>query len=33
VDAERSLGLFFEPQLQSWASANASVLVTAANWM
>ena len=33
VEAERSLGLFFEPQLQSWASANASVLVTAANWM
>ena len=33
VEAERSLGLFFEPQLQSWVSANASVLVTAANWM
>jgi hypothetical protein len=33
VDLERSMGLFFEPGMQSWASANAEVLVTAANFM
>jgi membrane-associated phospholipid phosphatase len=33
VDLERGMGLFFEPGLQSWASANAELLVTASNWM
>jgi hypothetical protein len=33
VSLERGLGLFFEPGLQSWASAQVGWLVTAANWM
>ena len=33
VDAERQLGLFFEPGLQAWALAQVAWLVTAANWM
>jgi PAP2 superfamily len=33
VDAERALGLFFEPGLQQWAQANADWVVTGANWM
>ena len=32
VDLERSLGLFFEPGLQSWARGE-EWLLTAANWM
>ena len=32
VDAERALGLFFEPRLQDWALNNAWI-VDAANWM
>ncbi len=32
VDAERALGLFFEPGLQAWAKGEAW-LVTGANWM
>jgi hypothetical protein len=33
VDTERAMGLFFEPSLQSWATAQVGWLVTAANWM
>jgi PAP2 superfamily protein len=33
VDVERGMGLFFEPDLQSWATAQVGWLVTAANWM
>jgi membrane-associated phospholipid phosphatase len=33
VDVERSLGLFFEPGLQTWASNSADWLVTCANFM
>lgn len=33
VDFERTLGLFFEPGLQSWAQANAHWLVDGANFM
>ncbi len=32
VDAERAVGLFFEPALQSWAM-NHQWLITGANWM
>ena len=32
VDAERALGLFFEPGLQSWAQSQ-DWIVTGANWM
>jgi membrane-associated phospholipid phosphatase len=32
VDAERAMGLFFEPALQDWAIAQ-DWLITAANWM
>ena len=32
VDAERSMGLFFEPGLQDWAQTQ-EWIVTAANWM
>ncbi len=32
VDAERTLGTFFEPGLQAWAQGHAWI-VTAANWM
>jgi hypothetical protein len=33
VDLERGMGLFFEPGLQRWASANAELLLTASNWL
>ena len=33
VDLERGMGLFFEPNLQSWATSQVGWLVTAANWM
>jgi membrane-associated phospholipid phosphatase len=33
VSLERGLHLFFEPGLQSWATAQAGWAVTAANWM
>jgi hypothetical protein len=33
VDAERGMGLFFEPGFQDWALRNADWAVTAANWM
>ena len=32
VDLERSMGLFFEPQMHSWAQAQ-EWLITASNWM
>lgn len=33
VDIERSIGLFFEPDLQSWALSSATVAVNLSNWM
>jgi hypothetical protein len=33
VTLERSVGLFFEPDLQQWALSHASALVDVANWM
>jgi hypothetical protein len=33
VDLERGMGMFFEPNLQSWATSQVGWLVTAANWM
>jgi hypothetical protein len=33
VDLERGMGLFFEPDLQDWATAQVGWLVIAANWM